>query len=981
MAETGALSRFQLVRPLGEDLLSTWDLTQDVKTGKHYFLRKLKPASIPSGRTPAAIAKAASQIAKKQRQQPEPVVQKIATMGCEKDSVWVALPAGEAGRLPEWIAESRPSPQDIVDRFAPLATGLDRLHRRGAVHGQVTAETILVAPDDALCLAEFATTHAIRQWSDGKGQALGHDDPASVPGGDQPPEIAGGWPYNARAEQYTFARALLRALAGTKQPFPDASVPTADLLAQSGLAEPARSVLEKALAPDPAARHANCGDLILELRQAMASGSNAMPKLIGAGVAALILIAGTFMLGRQHGSASAAEHSRSLRDQQIAGLADRFQADFPVPASQKVLAAISESRPEDSSEVEALMNAGPLLQREKLAQTTAALKSLNIIPAEPAAGSDPPAANGNQADVVWLSPPAEDDKAPPALIHGPLNGQLSSEVQLTLESDLGKPFAEYELTARLVDRTGSTIGEAVTSPLDLASPKATVQVASPPPAKGWLSAGQLRLEVALHEKEAASDPIWTWNSPDYSLGTLQWESREFEVTPQAVAAKLPEFAVPTGMTFQPGDLFEVAASGSTQPVREGLAKLMNIDGTPIPVEGLKQELGYPASYTLVSPDAPFGAVLYRIAQEGMQPEWTAFTRRRSDLTPTAPRAGQLELSFNSIVKEDGKPLSASDLTKSYWLPDSGTCTVTVRRGRLTPGTSGSAQPRHEILASLGFEVEAPPAAITPPAVASSGDPGTSTSTNTTASTPRRRPDDPNSLSGTWVLQDQVRQLIALYGARPEWVAALTIIDVEDSKSTITLTEVSRHPGSSQMKATVRRKSGKVPYEVEELSMIFANDLSRKRRPLNAFFSAPGNENMTLDVDRVVFDVRNGRVLRTVPAGRSGSLRLAYRRENPDDFPKPRTNTTPGRTFPQPYTPGQTVPGQTIPGQSIPGMIFIPGRGFVPANQSGQTPVTQPGSTNGNGTGSDSTPGGGNQSGSGNQFNPSPGTTPGTGGKQ
>lgn len=986
MAETGALSRFQLVRPLGEDLLSTWDLTRDVKTGKHYLLRKLKPASIPSGRTPAAVAKAASQISKKQRQQPEPVVQKIATMGCDKDSVWVALPAGEAGRLPEWAAESRPSHQEILNRFAPLATGLDRLHGRGAVHGQVTAETILVAPDDQLCLAEFATTHAIRQWTDGKGQALGHDDPASVPGGDQPPEIAGGWPYNARAEQYTFARALLRTLAGStagggQQSFPDASVPTETLLTQAALAAPVRDVLLKALAPNPSDRHANCGDLILQLRQTMATNSNPLPKLIGAGVAALILIAGTFALGRHHGNVSAAEQSRTLHEQQIAGLADRFKAEYPVPSSQKVLAAISGSRPDDASEVEALMNAGPLLQREKLAQTTATLKSLNILPAaDPApAGSDASAA-GDTSDVLWLAPPREDDKAPPALIQGPLSGQLAGEVQLTLQSDLGKPFADYQLTSRWVERTGNTVGEAVTAPLALDSPKASVRVQSPPPPQGWLSTGQLRLEVSLHEKEASSDPIWTWNSPDYSLGTLQWEGRELELTPQAVAAKVPDFAVPTGITLQPGDLLEVSASGSTQPVREGLAKLMGISGTPIPVEGLKQELGYPASYSLVSPDAPFGAVLYRIAAEGMQPEWTAFTRRRSDLTPTAPRAGQLELSFNSIVKEDGKPLSASDLTKSYWLPESGTCKVTIRRGRLSTGGSDSTQPRHELLAALGFEVEAPPAAITPSTVASTGNPGTSTTPNTTTSTPRRRPNDPNSLSGTWVLQDQIRAAISVYGARSDLFAALTIIDVEDKNNTITLTEVSKHPRSSQMKATVRRKNSKVPYEVEELSMIFANDLSRKRRTLNAFFTAPGNETMVLDVDSIVFDVRTGRLLRTIPAGRAGSLKLAYRRENPDDFPKPRTNTTPNRNFPQPYTPGQTVPGR----------VFVPGRGYVPTTQPGQNPLQQPGSTSGNGTGTSTTPGNqfpanqfpgtGGTSGS-NQFNPSQGTTPGTTGNQ
>ena len=196
-----------------------------------------------------------------------------------------------------------------LDILAQVAGALDAAHRRGLVHRDVKPANVLVDEDGHAYLTDFGVTKQLGGNTTETGQIVGTLDYVA-------PEQIRGEDVDARADGYALACVLYECLAG-RPPFHRAT--EAETL-WAHMQEPPpplpghpalQPVMVKALAKDPADRHATCGELIRDARAAL-THPIVPPRLLrrrhgilAAGVLVLVATAVAIVLASSEGGSAA----------------------------------------------------------------------------------------------------------------------------------------------------------------------------------------------------------------------------------------------------------------------------------------------------------------------------------------------------------------------------------------------------------------------------------------------------------------------------------------------------------------------------------------------------------------------------------------------------------------------------------------------------------------------------------------------------
>jgi eukaryotic-like serine/threonine-protein kinase len=173
--------------------------------------------------------------------------------------------------LAEWLARTRPTPEQVVSKVLEAAAGLSAMHAKGLVHRDLKPENLLVGRDDRVRIADFGLVKSAAET----GGAL-----AGTPAYMSPEQLFMR-PTDPRSDQFSLAVVVVEALTG-RRPFEGRSLEELRWAMSSGppsglakLPAALRRVLERALAVDPSRRFSSVEELGRELARAVVSRSEA----------------------------------------------------------------------------------------------------------------------------------------------------------------------------------------------------------------------------------------------------------------------------------------------------------------------------------------------------------------------------------------------------------------------------------------------------------------------------------------------------------------------------------------------------------------------------------------------------------------------------------------------------------------------------------------------------------------------------------
>jgi streptogramin lyase len=272
-----------------------------------------------------------------------PNVLPIYEAGEDDERLFIAMRFVEGTDLRRILASSAPlEPERALALLAPVAGALDAAHGRGLVHRDVKPANILIArsrasdPPEHVYLSDFGLSTSASQGDTG-GVFTGTADYAA-------PELVTGGRVDGRADVYALGCVLFETLTG-EPPYRGDSVmavlwghvndPVPSARARnSALSEETDRVLRRALAKDPAKRHATCRALIAATGSALGLSGTVAPSrgrrpllLLAAGVAISVALAAAYLATRGD---DAAERAAGGRDSIV-------RVD---PATNQVLARI-----------------------------------------------------------------------------------------------------------------------------------------------------------------------------------------------------------------------------------------------------------------------------------------------------------------------------------------------------------------------------------------------------------------------------------------------------------------------------------------------------------------------------------------------------------------------------------------------------------------------------------------------------------------
>ena len=185
----------------------------------------------------------------------------------------------EGGTLKEWLQGTRREWQHVVELLTGVADGLALAHEAGILHRDIKPANILLTSSGYAKLADFGLA---KLQEDPASEAVtrtrtdAHTTPGLIVGtlAYMSPEQASGKPLDARSDIFSFGLVLYEALAG-KRPYSGASDLEVLQAIISGQPAPLpadvppalRTLLDKALAKDPAQRFQSMRELVVDLRR------------------------------------------------------------------------------------------------------------------------------------------------------------------------------------------------------------------------------------------------------------------------------------------------------------------------------------------------------------------------------------------------------------------------------------------------------------------------------------------------------------------------------------------------------------------------------------------------------------------------------------------------------------------------------------------------------------------------------------------
>lgn len=277
LAVGARLERYEIVRRLGEGGMGVVYEAHDPDLDRPVAIKLMHPQKPAGGDENRRLLREARALARVSH----PHVVAVHDVGTVDDRVFLVMELVRGATLREWLLEPR-ARTAVLDAFIQAGRGLAAAHAAGLIHRDFKPDNVLLGDDGRVRVTDFGLARAARRAPEDSritGSAAVVGTPSFMA-----PEVQRGDHADARSDQFSFAVALHRALAG-HSPRPD--LPLAD---DGGAALPRRlrKALRRALALDPAARFPSMEALVAELEGAR---RDRLGRQVGAAGAALALVA------------------------------------------------------------------------------------------------------------------------------------------------------------------------------------------------------------------------------------------------------------------------------------------------------------------------------------------------------------------------------------------------------------------------------------------------------------------------------------------------------------------------------------------------------------------------------------------------------------------------------------------------------------------------------------------------------------------
>ncbi len=264
------LDHFEIVRVLGGGGMGLVLLVRDTRTGRDAAVKLIKPELLANQQVVHRFLKEAGHLKRLRHTNIVPVDE----ISERAEAPYFVMPYFEKGSLANQIKPGQPlGMETILDMAAQVAEGLSFAHRSGIIHRDLKPANILVAANEAICLADFglARTFFNDTIVDVESRQLEGTAPYMSPA------VAAGDAEDTRCDIYSFGALLYEMLTG-HVPYKGRS--TKEVLNQiiAGPPQPILSlnpnadrnlvaVAEKAMARELRDRYADMRDVLKDLQQ------------------------------------------------------------------------------------------------------------------------------------------------------------------------------------------------------------------------------------------------------------------------------------------------------------------------------------------------------------------------------------------------------------------------------------------------------------------------------------------------------------------------------------------------------------------------------------------------------------------------------------------------------------------------------------------------------------------------------------------
>ncbi|MEM7351975.1 MAG: serine/threonine-protein kinase, partial [Acidobacteriota bacterium] len=220
-----------------------------------------------------------------------PNVVSIYDVGTVGECLFVAMELIAGQSLAEWLEQTQPPWQRIVETFEQAGRGLAAAHRAGLVHRDFKPSNVMLAADGRVRVVDFGLARSLDPQSAEAAAVGARQEAAGSPPPDLPgsaawtrtglvqgtpaymaPEQQKGQKVDARADQYSFCVALFQALYGelpsadvTQEATPSPAADKAPEAPRGRVPATVRQVLLRGLQPDPDDRYPTMDALLADL--------------------------------------------------------------------------------------------------------------------------------------------------------------------------------------------------------------------------------------------------------------------------------------------------------------------------------------------------------------------------------------------------------------------------------------------------------------------------------------------------------------------------------------------------------------------------------------------------------------------------------------------------------------------------------------------------------------------------------------------